>query len=69
MDLAGAELYSLLFPCPCCAEKIAGTDLKKVVARRHRVKHNGKFENALEDSQRILDEAGVEYEIGMPDER
>ena len=69
IDLAGAKLYSLLFPCPRCAARIAKTEIKDVTARQHRVKHNGKFDNPLEDSQRIFDAAGVRYDAGKPDGR
>src|SRR5690348_8432581 len=61
LDMAGSKLYSLLFPCPRCAEKIAAADIKFVASKRHRVNHNGKFDNSLADSRRIFDTAGVEY--------
>lgn len=69
LKLEGAELYSLLFPCPRCAKRLAGLGLKKIVVRKHRVKHNGMFDNPLEDSRRIFDEAGVEYDVGVADVR
>jgi len=69
LDLADATLYTLMFPCPRCAEQISKTKLKHIVALTHRTKHNGKFDNPLEDSRRIFDEAKVEYEIGEPDGR
>ena len=69
LDLAGSKLYSLLFPCPRCAEKIANTEIKQVKSKRHRVNHNGKFDNPPEDSRKIFDEAGVVYDFGEPDGR
>lgn len=69
LDLAGSELYSLLFPCPRCAEKIANTEIKFVKSKKHRVNHNGKFDNPLEYSRKIFDEAGVMYDFGEPDGR
>lgn len=69
LDQTGAKLYSLLFPCPRCAEKIASTKIKFVVSQKHRVRHNGKFDNPLEDSQKIFNNANVEYDAGQPDER
>lgn len=68
-DLTDAKLYTLMFPCPRCAGMISKTTLKRVVAQTHRTKHNGKFDNPLEDSRRILDKAKVVYEIGEPDGR
>lgn len=67
MNLSKAKLYSLLFPCPRCAEKIAKTKLKYIIARQHRVKHNGKFNNPLDDSCKIFDKAKIKYDIGQPD--
>ncbi|HSX15516.1 MAG TPA: hypothetical protein VLF40_01880 [Candidatus Saccharimonadales bacterium] len=70
LDLRDAKLYSLLFPCPRCAEQIAKTDIKYIVSRKHRVGHNGKFvSNALEDAQQIFDKANIHYDAGEPDER
>ena len=68
-DLREATIYSSMFPCPRCAEKIAKTGVGRIIAKKHRVKHNGKFENALEDSKKFFDEAGIEYEIGEEDIR
>jgi deoxycytidylate deaminase len=67
LDFTDANLYSLLFPCPRCAEKIAQTKIKNIVARKHRVKHNGKFDNPLEDSQNIFERANITYDAGEPD--
>ena len=67
LDLAEAKLYTLMFPCPRCAEMIVKTDLKHIVALTHRVKHNGKFENPLEHSQKFFDAASIQYKIGEPD--
>ncbi len=67
--LTEAHLYTLMFPCPRCAEMIAKTNLKYIVAQTHRTKHNGKFDNPLEDSRIIFDKAKVAYEIGEPDGR
>ncbi len=67
LDLNGSKLYSLLFPCPRCAEKIAKTTIKFVVARKHRVNQNGKFNNPLEHSTKIFDKAGVTYNFGESD--
>ncbi len=69
LDLAGSKLYSLLFPCPRCAAKIANTDIKYVKSKKHRVSHNGKFDNPLEDSRKIFDSCGVVYDFGEPDGR
>jgi len=69
LNLEKAELYTLMFPCPRCAEEIARTQIKHVVARTHRVKNNGKFDNALEDSRSFFDKAKIKYDIGEPDER
>ena len=69
LKVADAKLYTLMFPCPRCAEKIAKTKLRYIVAQTHRTKHNGKFDNPLEDSQKIFDKAKVVYEIGEPDGR
>lgn len=69
LDLSDAKLYSLLFPCPRCAEKIAKTGLKTIVALFHRTKYNGKFDNPLEDSRKTFDSAGIQYDIGEPDGR
>jgi deoxycytidylate deaminase len=69
LDLTEAKLYSTMFPCPRCAEKIAKTDIKYIVSLTHRTKHNGKFDNPLEDSRKTFDEAKIAYEIGEPDER
>ena len=69
LDLTAAKLYSLLFPCPRCAEKIAKTKIKSVIARKHRVKHNGKFDNPLEDSRKTFDTAKIRYDVGEPDGR
>lgn len=41
LDLGEAKLYSLMFPCPGCAEKIAKTKIRIIVALTHRTKHNG----------------------------
>lgn len=68
-DLEGAKIYSLLFPCPRCAEKIAKSGVSEVISKKHRVKHNGKFDNALEDSKNLFDKAGVKYKIGDADIR
>lgn len=69
LDLGEATLYSLMFPCPGCAEKIAKAEIKTLVALTHRTKHNGKFNNPLEDSRKTLNSAGIRYDIGEPDER
>lgn len=69
LNLGESKLYSLLFPCPRCAEKITKTNIKTIVALKHRTKHNGKFDNPLEDSQKIFNEVGIGYRIGEPDER
>ena len=69
LDLTDSKLYSLLFPCPRCAEKIANTEIKFVKSKKHRVNHNGKFDNPLEDSRKIFDEAKVMYDFGEPDGR
>ena len=69
LDLADAKLYTLMLPCPRCAEKIARTELRYIVALTHRTKHNGKFDNPLEDSRKIFDKAKIKYDIGKPDER
>lgn len=69
LDLGDAKLYSLMFPCPGCAEKIAKTQIKTIVALTHRTKHNGKFDNPLEDSRKTFDEVGIQYDIGEPDGR
>lgn len=69
LGFEGAILYTLMFPCPRCAEEIAGLGLERIVAKKHRVRHNGKFDNPLEDSKRILDATGVEYDIGVADVR
>ncbi|MET0779834.1 MAG: deaminase [Candidatus Saccharimonadales bacterium] len=36
LDLGKAKLYSTMFPCPRCAEKIAKTEIKDVVSLTHR---------------------------------
>lgn len=69
LDLGEAKLYSLLFPCPGCAEKIAKTAIKTIVALTHRTKHNGAFDNLLEDSRKTFDSVGIQYDIGEPDGR
>lgn len=69
LDLSKAKLYTTMFPCPRCAEKIVKTELKYIVALTHRTKHNGKFDNPLEDSRSIFDTARIAYEIGEPDGR
>lgn len=69
LDLGEAKLYSLMFPCPGCAEKIAKTKIKTIVALTHRTKHNGKFDNPLEDSRKTFDAVGIQYDIGEPDGR
>jgi deoxycytidylate deaminase len=69
LDLTGATLYTLLFPCPRCATKIAKTKIKKIVARKHRVNHNANFDNPAETSRKILDEAHIIYDAGEPDEQ
>lgn len=69
LDLGEAKLYSLLFPCPRCAEKIAKTKIKTIVALTHRTKHNGTFDNPLEDSRKAFDTVGIHYDIGEPDGR
>lgn len=69
LDLAGAKLYSLLFPCPRCAEKIAGTDITFVMSKKHRINHNGKFDNPLADTRKIFDRAKITYDFGQPDGR
>jgi tRNA(Arg) A34 adenosine deaminase TadA len=67
LDLADAKLYTLMFPCPRCAEMITKTNLKYIVALTHRTRHNGKFDNPLEDSRKLFDKAQITYEIGEPD--
>ena len=69
LSLVGAKLYTLLLPCPRCAETIVKTNIKSVVAQKHRISHNGKFDNPLQSSQKIFDDANVTYDIGMPDVR
>jgi tRNA(Arg) A34 adenosine deaminase TadA len=69
LDLSEARLYTLLFPCPRCAVKIAKTKLRTIVALTHRTKHNGKFDNPLEDSQKTFDNVGIQYDIGEPDRK
>ena len=69
LDLSESTLYTLMFPCPRCADKIAKTEIKHIVALTHRTKHNGKFDNPLEDSRKIFDKAKIEYAIGEPDDR
>jgi deoxycytidylate deaminase len=58
-----------MLPCPRCADKIAKTKIKYIVAMTHRTKHNGKFDNPLEYTQRVFDKASIKYDIGEPDER
>ena len=67
LDLDKAKLYSLLLPCPACAEIIAKTKITTVIALTHRTKQNGLFDNPLEDSQKTFDEADIQYGIGEPD--
>jgi deoxycytidylate deaminase len=67
LNFSEARLYTTMFPCPRCAEKIAKTEIKYIVALTHRTKHNGKFDNPLEDSRKLFDKAKIEYEIGEPD--
>ncbi|MEK7632237.1 MAG: hypothetical protein AAB473_00405 [Patescibacteria group bacterium] len=69
LDLGDAKLYSLLFPCPRCAEKIAKTGIRTIVALHHRTNHNGNFDNPLEDSRKMFDSVGIQYDIGEPDGR
>jgi deoxycytidylate deaminase len=69
LNLAEAKLYTLMFPCPRCAEKIAKTELRYIVALTHRTKHNGKFDNPLEDSRKVFDKTQITYDIGEPDRR
>lgn len=69
LDLGDAKLYTLMFPCPRCAEMIVKTNLKYVAALTHRTKHNGKFDSPLEDSRNLFDKFHIEYETGEPDER
>ena len=69
LDLSDAKLYSTMFPCPRCAEKIAKTKIRDIMALTHRTKHNGKFDNPLEDSRKTFDAVGIRYDIGEPDER
>jgi deoxycytidylate deaminase len=69
LEISEAKLYSLLFPCPRCAEMIAKTKLKYIVAHKHRINQNGKFDNSLDDSRKIFDKAKIKYEIGEPDEQ
>jgi deoxycytidylate deaminase len=68
LDLSKAKLYTTMFPCPRCAPKVAENGIKYVVALTHRTKHNGKFDNPLEDSCKIFSDAKIEYETGEPDE-
>ncbi len=69
LDLADAELYTLMLPCPRCADKITKTKIKYIVAMTHRTKHNGKFDNPLEYTQKVFDEANIKYDIGEPGDR
>jgi deoxycytidylate deaminase len=67
LSLAEAKLYTLMLPCPRCAEKIVKTELKYIVALTHRTRHNGKFDNPLETSRKLFDKAKIKYDIGEPD--
>jgi len=69
LDLADARLYTLMLPCPRCADKIAKTKIKYIVAMTHRTKHNGKFDNPLVYTQKVFDKANIKYDIGEPDDR
>lgn len=69
LDLTETTLYTLMLPCPRCADKIAKTKIKNIVAMTHRTKHNGKFDNPLEYTQKVFDKARIKYKIGKPDER
>jgi hypothetical protein len=35
----------------------------------HRTKHNGKFDNPLEYTQKAFDKANITYDIGEPDDK
>ena len=69
LNLGEAKLYTTMFPCPRCAEIIVNTEIKYVVSLTHRVKHNGKFDNPLEDSRTLFDKAKIKYDFGEPDGR
>jgi len=64
LDLTGATVYSSMFPCPRCAERLSEAKVSHIKAFYCKVKKNGVFIDPLETSQKIFDKAGITYEVG-----